>query len=296
MSLINLWSGNIDKSTKFLDEFQKGISLCSSNSGHFFNSFKEIYKGIFQKNIKESFTSPKICVIGTQSSGKSSLLENITKTPIFPKRKQGVGTKSPVKLVIKSNDSDEPKFSVNNEAVECDNIIKKVDEVFDDLGNNYSSEPITVEISNKSLIDSFEFYDLPGIVAYPEDKRNFTEKLTEDYIKDENNIILCVIPITITDLSSCFPISLIKKHKRESNTIIVFTMADKVQNEDIGDLIISRILDESSEIKIKDYLGVNIIINRNEKNNTSLDDLDTISSKWFQKTLLMLFQMNILKK
>ena len=33
----------------------------------------------------------------------------------------------------------------------------------------------------------------------------------------------------------------------------------------------------NSEIKINDYLGVNIIINRNEKNDTSLENLDKIS-------------------
>ena len=129
MSIISLWSSNKNNSIAFLDDFQKGISLCSSNSSHFFNTFKEIYKEVFHKNIKDSFTSPKICVIGTQSSGKSSLLENITKTPIFHKRKQGVGTKSPVKLIIKSNYSEQPSFSVNNEKVKGDNIIEKVNDI-----------------------------------------------------------------------------------------------------------------------------------------------------------------------
>ena len=286
MSLLNLWSNKKSNNITFLDEFQKGISLCSSNSEHFFNSFKDIYTNIFNQNIKDSFTSPKIYVIGTQSSGKSSLLENITKTPIFPKRKQGIGTKTPVKLILNSNDSNKHVFSVNGQTVNGEHIIDQVEKIFDELGDNYNSTPIEVKISNQSLIDSFEFYDLPGIVAYPEDKRDFTEKLTEEYIKDDNNIILCVIPITITDLSSCFTISLIKKYKREKNTIIVFTMADKVQREDIGDLIISRILNESSEIKITDYLGVNIIINRNEKNETSLENLDLTSKKWFQENIL----------
>ena len=285
MSLLQFWKIDKPNENTFIDEFQKGISLCSNNSDHFFELFKQIYTNIFNENIKKNFTSPKICVIGTQSSGKSSLLENFLKFPIFPKRNQGVGTKSPIKLTLNSNDSKEHLFKVNGQQVNGDDIISNVNKIFDDLGDNYDKKPIEIDISNSSLIDSFEFYDLPGIVAYPEDKKIFTENLAEEYIKD-NNIILCVIPITITDLSSYYPISLIKKHKKEKNTIVVFTMADKVHHEDIGEQIISRILNESSEIKINDYLGVNIVINRSDKSNTSLEIQDTNSQKWFQKNIL----------
>lgn len=283
----SLWKkDNLDKIYNFQDDFMKGISVCVSNPKHFFNEFKNIYTNIFKSNkINEHFESPKICVIGSQSSGKSSLLENITKTPLFPKRKQGVGTKSPIRLNLNSCKEKESEFWINGEQVKENEIMSKIDDIFEQLGDSYNDEAIEVKITNKDLID-FEFYDLPGIVSYPEDKRDFTEKLTEKYIIQDNNIILCVIPITINDLSTYFPISLIKKHKREKNTILVFTMADKVQKEDIGEQIISRILNESSEINIEDYLGVNIIINRNENNGVSLENLDINSSKWFQDNII----------
>jgi GTP-binding protein EngB required for normal cell division len=284
----------IDKKYTFEDDFMKGISICVNNPQHFFNVFKSIYTNIFKNTeLNKEFESPKICVIGSQSSGKSSLLENITKTPLFPKRKQGVGTKTPIKLNLNctNKETDESEFWVNGEKVEKMDIISKIDLIFEKLGDSYGEKPIEVQVSNNNLID-FEFYDLPGIVSYPQDKKDFTEKLTEQYISQDNNIILCVIPITITDLSTYFPISLIKKYKREKNTIIVFTMADKVQKEDIGDQIISRILNESSEINIDDYLGVNIIINRNENNCVSLEKLDSISSKWFKDNIIDLIPDN----
>ena len=73
MSLINLWSGNIDKSTKFLDDFKKEFHCIQLNSG-LLTLLKSLQRNI--RKIKESFTK---FVIGTQSSGKSSLLENITR-------------------------------------------------------------------------------------------------------------------------------------------------------------------------------------------------------------------------
>ena len=287
----SLWKKDslVDKKYNFEEDFMKGISVCVSNPKHFFNIFKTIYTNIFKSNeITKHFETPKICVIGSQSSGKSSLLENITKTPLFPKRRQGVGTKTPIKLNLSSKnkeEEDKSEFWVNGEQVKEEEITIKIDKIFESLGDSYNDKAIEVKISNNDLID-FEFYDLPGIVSYPEDKKDFTEKLTEKYIREDNNIILCVIPITITDLSTYFPISLIKKYKREKNTILVFTMADKVQKEDIGEQIISRILNESSEINIDDYLGVNIIINRNENNCISLETLDLNSFKWFKENII----------
>lgn len=46
-----------------------------------------------------AFQLPRVIVLGGKSAGKSSLLENITKCPVFP-RSAGLCTKMPVKLQL----------------------------------------------------------------------------------------------------------------------------------------------------------------------------------------------------
>ena len=63
---------------------------------------------------------PKVIVIGAESSGKSSLLENITKCPIFP-RNTSICTRQPIHLKLSKLEEDEnPEYKIiyeNNETL-----------------------------------------------------------------------------------------------------------------------------------------------------------------------------------
>lgn len=53
----------------------------------------------------DDYKLPSVVVVGLQSSGKSTLLENITKVPIFPRSAGGICTKFPVKVVLRGKRS-----------------------------------------------------------------------------------------------------------------------------------------------------------------------------------------------
>jgi GTP-binding protein EngB required for normal cell division len=275
--IASLWK----KSQKKVDDkFNDGLSGVNISSNEYFSSFATIFKGIFKQNIDEEFQTPKICVIGNTSSGKSSLLENITKTPIFPRNKT-LCTKQPIHLSLKNSDTEEYIF--NRKPVNKDSIRKTIEDEF--LKNDtIVDKTIEVCISGHDLIN-FEFIDFPGLCSHPPALKESSISLTEKYLKD-NNIILCVIPSHITHLSSYEPIALIEKHNMKHNTILVFTMADKVVEEDIGENIIARILNESSEIDTGEYLACSVIINRSHTNNKSLAENDEFSDSWFNTNVL----------
>jgi GTP-binding protein EngB required for normal cell division len=275
--IASLWK----KSQKKVDDkFNDGLSGVNISSNEYFSSFATIFKGIFKQNIDEEFQTPKICVIGNTSSGKSSLLENITKTPIFPRNKT-LCTKQPIHLSLKNSDTEEYIF--NRKPVNKDSIRKTIEDEF--LKNDtIVDKTIEVCISGHDLIN-FEFIDFPGLCSHPPALKESSISLTEKYLKD-NNIILCVIPSHITHLSSYEPIALIEKHNMKHNTILVFTMADKVVEEDIGENIIARILNESSEIDTSEYLACSVIINRSHTNNKSLAENDEFSDSWFNTNVL----------
>ena len=275
--IASLWK----KSQKKVDDkFNDGLSGVNISSNEYFSSFATIFKGIFKQNIDEEFQTPKICVIGNTSSGKSSLLENITKTPIFPRNKT-LCTKQPIHLSLKNSDTEEYIF--NRKHVNKDSIRKTIEDEF--LKNDtIVDKTIEVCISGHDLIN-FEFIDFPGLCSHPPALKESSISLTEKYLKD-NNIILCVIPSHITHLSSYEPIALIEKHNMKHNTILVFTMADKVVEEDIGENIIARILNESSEIDTGEYLACSVIINRSHTNNKSLAENDEFSDSWFNTNVL----------
>ena len=275
-SISSLWQ----KSNQVLeDKFNEGLSGINVQANEYFSSFNTIFTSIFQQEIDTQFKVPKICVVGEQSSGKSSLLENITKTPIFPSNKS-MCTKQPIHLSLKNSVSETYLF--NGQSIKKEDIRKTIESQFS-KNDTISEETISVSISDSDLIN-FEFIDLPGIVSWPYDLKEKTERLADTYIKD-NNMILCVIPATVTHLASYAPIALIQQNKMEKNTILVFTMPDKIREDDIGEQLISRILNEKDELHISDYLACSVIINRSH-NSTSLAQNDTFSDEWFNDNVL----------
>ena len=50
---------------------------------------------------EEDYKLPSVVVVGLQTAGKSTLLENITKVPIFPRSSGDICTKFPVKVVLR---------------------------------------------------------------------------------------------------------------------------------------------------------------------------------------------------
>ena len=79
---------------------------------------------------------------------------------------------------------------------------------------------------------------------------------------------------------------MIKKHKRESNTIIALTMCDRVQTINIYDLIVKRITNETDELCDSKFYSCVAIINREHTDHVSLTENDNFEKKWFKKNII----------
>ena len=94
--------GKVKKSVE--TTFWNGNSITKTTFNSLFGNFLNIIETLFhtQSNIiTDNLDIPKIIVIGAESSGKSCLLENIIKCPIFP-RNQSICTKQPIHVKLKT--------------------------------------------------------------------------------------------------------------------------------------------------------------------------------------------------
>jgi hypothetical protein len=283
--------GKVKKSVE--TTFWNGNSITKTTFNSLFGNFLNIIETLFQTQsniITDNLDIPKIIVIGAESSGKSCLLENIIKCPIFP-RNQSICTKQPIHVKLKT------ALSINDiyykitwqnktEIIEKNLIVSKIESIMQLLSENeISKEEILVEICDLNL-PIFEFYDLPGIRAYPPEMAKQTLELSEYYIQQANSIIVCVIPSTTPRLTSYQSIALINKYKKQDNTILALTMADRIQPENIYELLISRIINKTDEFENNKFAGCIAIINRSHHNMMTLEDNDKFEYDWFEKNII----------
>jgi|SaaInlV_150m_DNA_4_1039716.scaffolds.fasta_scaffold08756_1 GTPase SAR1 family protein len=138
---------------------------------------------------------PQIVVIGDQSSGKSSLLSEISGIP-FP-AKVGITTKCPIVVYTKYNKTNEtPKYSLCHDNIETiidrENLCEKILSIQEK--NVGSSKVIDMPITILAEGNSFEdlvLVDLPGIIAHG-DGKNEVIAMIKQFIKPEQSLILIV--------------------------------------------------------------------------------------------------------
>lgn len=265
----------------------EGINFIGKCMGDFFGKLLDAVKKT-SFNL-EKLNVPKVVVIGSESSGKSSLLENIVKCQLFPKNTTFC-TKIPIHLVLKGvNDKSKISYQLiyNNELINTskDDIYNQIEKIMNGIDNTIIDDSeILIQISEINMID-FEFYDLPGIRAYPQDLNEKTTKLAKKYLSMENVIPICVIPATTPRITSYIPMALIKEYKKEAETIICLTMCDRLQDENIEELLINRIAMTTDEYDSNTFSGVCGIINRTHRNNVKLNEHDRVERDWFRNNI-----------
>ena len=156
-------------------------------------------KQLHESGLKENITLPRICVIGNQSSGKTSVLESIIGLDILPKG-DGVVTRRPLELHLNHINAGEPwaEFEERKDIKFTD--FTKLEETIEELTEELSgiiNKPIILNIYSQTCPD-LTLFDLPGIFRVPigDCPRNIeliTQNITQKYIEDPLTIILCVI-------------------------------------------------------------------------------------------------------
>lgn len=194
---------------------------------------------------------PRIVVVGSQSSGKSSVLNNIITMNILPMGKEMV-TRTPLSIQLNNSTKNKiefGKYMSNGWVVEkiCSigypepledelkiirNEIEKRTEQIAGKQKNISSEKITIKIYSPN-VPNLTLVDLPGLTmvactdkGQPSNIKEQIENLVIEYIKPKNTIILAVIPAR-NDIEADMGLGLIKSvDKKFEKTLGVLTKVD----------------------------------------------------------------------
>jgi hypothetical protein len=270
--------------------FKKTKSNIIINNTLFFEGNNIIKKlldstfGLFQATINslnismDNFKLPQLIIIGNESCGKSSLINNILKCNIFPTNKKFC-TKTPIKLELINSDKESYEIIFRNETffiTKKEDIFNKILQIMDSL-DTICGDEINIKFYHPEIINSI-FYDLPGIIEYPEELRLNSISINNKYINQPNTIIICVIQANSTRLRANQSLGLVIASNKCENCIIVLSMVDLLHEDDIEDLFIKRLLKKNNELNnINIYKIIGIV------NKLKNDDNDFA---WFNGNIL----------
>ncbi|CAI6349193.1 unnamed protein product [Macrosiphum euphorbiae] len=238
---------------------------------------------------------PQIVVVGTQSSGKSSVLESLVGKSFLP-RGTGVVTRAPLVIqMIRYTEETRKSMLKSNNTEDSESITEWVEFLhkpnifyfdFDMVRNEIECETNNLAGYNKGITNKqivlrihtnrydLTFVDLPGITKVavgdqPDDIDEQIQKLILSYVKQSNSIILAVVTAN-TDPSTSESLQIAKKLDPDGiRTIAVVTKLDLIDEgtlQDTKDLLCGQ------RIPVK--LGIIGVVNRSQKDiveNKSMD-------------------------
>lgn len=255
------------------------------------NNFKKLVNLVDKLRdigLNDLISMPRIAVLGSQSSGKSSLLESIVGMNFLP-RGSGVVTRRPLELrLIRTKKNGEPPYGMfkgdETKYQDFDTIRKIIEKKTNELcGNNKGivDKPIILKVYGEDCSD-LTVIDLPGITRIPigNQPKNI-EQITKDmvtrYCKDERTIILCVVPAN-ADMTTSEALQLSQYLDKEGKrTIGVIT---KIDIMDKGTDARSMLLNKEIPLRLG-YIGV--------KGRSQLDINNKVSVKNALKTEMNFF-------
>ena len=212
--------------------------------------------------VNEYIKLPRICSLGTQSSGKSSVLESIVGLDFLP-RGDGVVTRRPLELRLCHINSGEPwAIFEERKGVKFTDFIKvreTIEALTDEVcksNKNIKDKPIVLNVYSQTCPD-LTLVDLPGITRVPVgDQPDNIEEITKNmairYIDDPLTIILCVIAAN-NDIATSDGLKLAKQiDVSGSRTLGVLTKLDIM---DAGTDARKALMNEEIELKLG-YVGV----------------------------------------
>lgn len=211
---------------------------------------------------------PKMVVVGTQSSGKSSVLNGIVGMDILPTGKSMV-TRTPLEINLhKTTESPIVEFGeyINQEWIVYRKINITVptptDEEIADIrhtimsktvelagnGMDVCSTPIIMDIYSP-YVPNLSLTDLPGLTmvacvdkGQPENIKDKIEDLVLSYIRNEKTVSLLVVQAK-SDIETDLGLALVKKYNYNGlKTVGVLTKPDLMnERTDVGDYLINSI-------------------------------------------------------
>lgn len=244
---------------------------------------------------------PQITVVGSQSSGKSSVLENIVGRDFLP-RGTGIVTRRPLVLQLFNHRLPPGKTLPDNETNEYEwgeflhvsgkrfhdfdairDEIVKVTEATTGHNKGISAEPITLRIYSPNVL-TLTLVDLPGLTKVPvgdqpKDIERLIREMVMKFISKPNAIILAVTAAN-TDLANSDGLKLAREVDPEgSRTIGVLTKVDLMdQGTDVTDILAGKV--------VPLRLGYVPVINRGQQDINSKKSIKSaldFEAEYFQK-------------
>uniref|UniRef100_A0A7E4V250 dynamin GTPase n=1 Tax=Panagrellus redivivus TaxID=6233 RepID=A0A7E4V250_PANRE len=233
---------------------------------------------------------PQIVVVGSQSAGKSSVIEGIVGRDFLP-RGTGIVTRRPLLLHLIHVPLDDAKRNTNPlfKTGDWAQFEHLPDEIFTDFekvreeienetnrlsGSNkgISVEPINLKIFSAKVVN-LSLIDLPGITKVPvgdqpADIEATIRDMIYSYISNPNSLILAVTPAN-QDFATSEPLKLAKEVDKEGNrTLCVLTKLDLMDHgTDAMDVLMGKL------VPVK--LGIIGVVNRSQadiKSNKTIEE------------------------
>ncbi|CAL8117732.1 unnamed protein product [Orchesella dallaii] len=266
-------SDSDDDSKKVYNQKKRGSSAYSKSNSqkgfdHIMQMMNELYDVFASAKLegRNEIDLPKLVVCGSQSSGKTSVLESIVGEEFLP-RGNGIQTRCPIILQLNHTQGTSKwiQFAGERDKYEDFNEVKKILKAkSDEIARTevISKDPITISIHSPYVVD-LTLIDLPGLIenaveGQPQNLVRKVQRLVNDYISSPNCIILAVTS-AVTDIADSKCIRLAKEvDPNGTRTLAVLTKLDMMdEGTDASDVLSGKI--------IKFNLGIIGVVNRSFK-------------------------------
>ncbi|OXV05841.1 hypothetical protein Egran_06391 [Elaphomyces granulatus] len=254
-----------------------------------------------EKNIGQHIPLPQLVVVGDQSSGKSSLLESLTKIP-FPRdlelctryatqitSRRDSESRVNIRIIPGPSASDEHRkhleafhpevLSTGGFRIRFPEILKEVNarmgirvDTSSKDGNVFSEDVLKIEICGPDE-DYLTVIDVPGIFRTPTEgittKKDIelVQNMVKNYIKDSRTIILAVLPSNV-DIATQEILMLAQDYdKVGERTLGVLTKPDLVKEHSAIVAVANLVSGKKKPLK----LGYYVVRNRGADDDDSFD-------------------------
>ncbi|KAJ3325927.1 vacuolar protein sorting-associated protein 1 [Boothiomyces sp. JEL0866] len=234
-------------------------NLIKTSNGNFSPLVNQLQEAFSNVGVANPIDLPQITVVGSQSSGKSSVLENIVGKDFLP-RGSGIVTRRPLCLQLVNKpiveglaipeEFGEFLHLPGKKFTEFDEIRTEIEKETDRTTSSrvgLSPDPIYLKITSPNVL-TLTLVDLPGITKVPTgDQPKNIEQLIRDmiikFISKPNAIILAVTPSN-ADIANSDGLKLAREIDPEGlRTIGVMTKVDLMDpGTDLIDILSGRII------------------------------------------------------
>lgn len=236
------------------------LCFCYLSLNHFYTMFDAIeYQNLVDKinklkhhRLNHVLSVPQIAIVGDQSSGKSSVLEAITKL-LFP-RDKGMCTRFATQVnlcrdptltedILSARISGEEAFNERYKVIEAIQFRKVIEDAVLLLCSNSDISDKVLELTLSGPTQSpLTIVDLPGFINTTLDGQDKNipgtiRTINERYMKDPRTIILAVVPANV-DLNNSYVLARAEEHDpKNERTVPIVTKPDMIDKGTLPELI-----------------------------------------------------------